>query len=215
MAKAVRRKERGRHVTKRGMLAFKRSLSAVFISIVGALLYSALSWGSNGSEIIMKPPRAGKKILLRANHDRRATAYATAEILRRLKDLPDPFKPYFLQTAKELEKRLRAMKRLKELSTPKTELQKFSLSQLKLTSVLKTEDGIWAMVKDPRGRGHVVKEGTFIGNKGAQVDKIIMKRHMKEGMLRLVRKIIIKEPYVDKHGNIKYKYLEKEIPDVF
>ncbi|MCJ7685257.1 MAG: pilus assembly protein PilP [Desulfobacteraceae bacterium] len=99
--------------------------------------------------------------------------------------------------------KLAAAERLKALKEAKTELQKVSLSQLTLTAIVKAPDGAWAMVRDKSGRGFVLKKGTYIGTNGGVVSKIAITE----------KKIIIKEPYLEKDLHIKYKPVEMELPD--
>ena len=78
---------------------------------------------------------------------------------------------------------------------------------------MKANDGIWAMLRDPRGIGYVVKKGMFVGRHGGKIVDIVMKKTVDEsGRLKLVRKIVVKVPYVDFQGNIKYKSVEKQLP---
>jgi Tfp pilus assembly protein PilP len=99
--------------------------------------------------------------------------------------------------------KLAAAERLKALKEAKTELQKVGLSQLTLTAIVKAPDGAWAMVRDKSGRGFVLKKGTYIGTNGGVVSKIAITE----------KKIIIKEPYLEKDLHIKYKPVEMELPD--
>jgi len=99
--------------------------------------------------------------------------------------------------------KLAAAEMLKSLKEAKTELQKLGLSQLTLTAIIKAPDGAWAMVRDERGRGFVLKKGTHIGTNGGVVSRIAITE----------KKIIIKEPYLEKGLHIKYKPVEIELPD--
>jgi len=129
--------------------------------------------------------------------------------------IPDPFLSYlvsrsqqFAAKAQEQEEKLKkekmaAAERLKELLLPRTELQKLSLSQLTLTAIVEAEGMTWAMVRDPKGRGFVLKKGTRIGTNGGMVDRIA----------RNEKKIIIKEPYLEKELELKYKDVEMKLPD--
>ncbi len=98
---------------------------------------------------------------------------------------------------------LAAAERLKALKEAKTELQKMGLSQLTLTAIVQAGDVEWAMVRDKSGRGFVLKKGTYIGTNGGVVSKIVINE----------KKLIIKEPYLEKGLYIKYKPVEMELPD--
>ncbi|MCD6306262.1 MAG: pilus assembly protein PilP [Deltaproteobacteria bacterium] len=136
--------------------------------------------------------------------------------------IPDPFLSYLikrreqstLQAEKEKEKQLaaeEAIKRekqaaaqmLKELLTPKTELQKLSLSQLTLSAIVQADDRAWAMVRDPKGRGYILTKGTRIGTNGGTVDRIVRKE----------KKVVIKEPYLEDELHLKYREVEIKLPE--
>jgi len=136
--------------------------------------------------------------------------------------IPDPFLSYLVKrgqqaTAKaeeESQKQIAAEERLKrekqaaadklkELLVARTELQKLALSQLTLTAIVQGEGKAWAMVRDPKGRGFVVKKGTRIGTAGGIVDRIARKE----------KKVIIKEPYLEKELYLKFKDVEMKLPD--
>ncbi len=101
------------------------------------------------------------------------------------------------------QQKLAAAEKLKALKKARTELQKLGLSQLTLTAIVQAGDVPWAMVRDESGRGFVLKKGTYIGTNGGVVSKIAFAE----------KKIIIKEPYLEKELHIKYKPVELELPD--
>lgn len=129
--------------------------------------------------------------------------------------IPDPFLSYFVRqgqqaTAKaeaeveKLEKEKKAAaEKLKELLVARTELQKLAIAQLTLTAIVQAEGMAWAMVRDPKGRGFVLKKGTRIGTAGGVVDRIA----------RNEKKVIIKEPYLEKELYLKFKNVEMKLPD--
>ena len=105
--------------------------------------------------------------------------------------LPDPFVSYFIRSKRnetlDLERRKReqlereeklkqeqiaAERKLQELKEPRTELQKLDLSQLTLTAIVKDKGKDWAMVRDPRGMGFILKKGIAIGTNGGVIKKI-------------------------------------------
>lgn len=53
-----------------------------------------------------------------------------------------------------------------------TELQKYELDQLKLVAVVSRIATPYAMVEDPRGKGHTLTRGTLIGKNWGQVAQI-------------------------------------------
>lgn len=89
----------------------------------------------------------------------------------------DPFRTYFSEIESE------------EVVRDKlTELQQFELDQLTLVAVVVGTATPKAMVEDPSGKGHVVKNGTLIGKHWGQV------KHIRRG------EIIIQEEFRDFTG---------------
>ena len=131
-----------------------------------------------------------------------------------LETLPDPFLSYLVRAGrndaallkqesekrKQAEQKLAKLKadaaeRLRQMQEPKTELQKLNLHQLLLTAIISSPEGEWAMVRDEKGMGYILKKGTAIGARGGRVAKISGPG----------KKVIIKEPYLEKEIEIKYK----------
>lgn len=138
----------------------------------------------------------------------------------------DPFQPFFLEEeasfagteagGEELEGdaglEARMQRILEKLREPKTELQRYSLSELTVTAIVKTGDKVKAMVTDPEGRGFVLEKGTYIGKMGGVVDQIQCEEKKSEFGREAVRKIIIKEPFFNRDRKLDYKYKEMELP---
>jgi hypothetical protein len=68
------------------------------------------------------------------------------------------------------------------------------------------------MVSDQSGRGYRLEKGTYIGKKGGVVDKIISEEQMTSFGKQSVRKITIKEPYINRDQNLDYRIIEMEMP---
>lgn len=138
----------------------------------------------------------------------------------------DPFQPFFLEKeasfagmeagGEELEGdaglEARMQRILEKLREPKTELQRYSLSELTVTAIVKTGDKVKAMVTDPEGRGFVLEKGTYIGKMGGVVDQIQCEEKKGDFGRESVRKIIIKEPFFNRDRKLDYKYREMELP---
>lgn len=83
----------------------------------------------------------------------------------------DPFEPLFKEKSEEgsvVDKGKRKKR------TPQTPLERVALSQLKLTAIMRSPNGNYALVEDSTGKGYVVSKGTYIGlNSGRviQIDK--------------------------------------------
>ena len=102
----------------------------------------------------------------------------------------DPFKSFIA----EQEERETPRKR-----KPRTYLETLDLSQLEVTAIIKGDKESWAMVREAKGLGHVVKKGTYIGTNGGIVHEI------KE------KEIIVREEYRDFRGKIKDRFITKKM----
>lgn len=83
-----------------------------------------------------------------------------------------------------------------------TELETMELSQLDLVMIVVSPADRWAMVKDSKDAGHVIKEGTLIGTNRGFVYKIEKDR------------VIIREEYLDFRGQKQYNDIIKESPSL-
>ncbi|MFB0520219.1 MAG: pilus assembly protein PilP [Desulfatiglandales bacterium] len=88
----------------------------------------------------------------------------------------DPFKS-FIVVKKELEE--------KEKEKPKTYLETLDISQVTLSAIVLGDKESWALVRDSKGDGHVIKVGTAIGTRGGRVIKILEKE------------VVVREYYTD------------------
>lgn len=84
-----------------------------------------------------------------------------------------------------------------QIRAPQTPLEKMDLSQVRLTGILRAAGKTRALVEEASGKGYVINEGTFIGNKGGLVSKILPDR------------VIVEEKYLDIYGKIAVR--EKEL----
>jgi len=103
----------------------------------------------------------------------------------------DPFEPFLRKPEPDVTAEAKA-----ELNrrVPRTPLEKIDLAQLKLTGVLRAENKTRALVQEVSGKGYIVDEGTYIGNKGGQVSKILKDRIMvSEKALDVFGKITVLE----------------------
>ena len=103
----------------------------------------------------------------------------------------DPFKS-FIAIQEEMEE----LKRRK----PRTYLETVELSQLQLTVIVTSGEESWALVRDSKGLGHVIKKGTYVGTDGGIVHEITDKE------------VIIREQYKDFRGDIKDKDRSMKLP---
>jgi Tfp pilus assembly protein PilP len=121
----------------------------------------------------IKPPEATSEPV------KDATANSQAGYLYDPTNKTDPFKS-FLAVREEQAK-----------SKAKTYLETLELSQLDLTVTVVGSKGKWAMLKDSKGVGHVIKEGTPIGTNNGVVFKI------SQG------EIVIREQHKDFRGQVQ------------
>ena len=105
----------------------------------------------------------------------------------------DPFKS-FIAIQEEMEE--------KKKRKPRTYLETVDLSQLELSVIITSPKGNWAMVRDSKGLGHVIKKGTFIGTNGGVIYEITDKA------------VIIREEYRDFRGRKKFKDIPKGLPSL-
>jgi type IV pilus assembly protein PilP len=108
---------------------------------------------------------------------------------------PDPFKPFIIALQEALEEE-------KEKERPRTYLETLDLSQLDLIAIILNPNGNYAMVRDAKGTGHVIRKGTPIGiNRGtvtAIKDKVV----------------VITEKQKTLRGQVRTKTIEKKLPSL-
>jgi len=103
----------------------------------------------------------------------------------------DPFKS-FIVAKKELEENKKG--------EPKTYLETLDISQLTLSAIVLSDKENWALVRDSRGEGHVIKAGTSIGNRGGRVTKILEKE------------VVVREYYSDIRGREVVRDISIKLP---
>jgi Tfp pilus assembly protein PilP len=103
----------------------------------------------------------------------------------------DPFKS-FIAIQEEKEE--------KEKEKPKTYLETLELSQLDLEVIVISPKGKWAVVRDSKGLGHVIQEGTPIGTNGGVVYKIA------------AGEVVIREDFKDFRGRTQHRDIIKRTP---
>lgn len=103
----------------------------------------------------------------------------------------DPFKSFIAEQESIEEKKKRK---------PKTYLETLDLSQLDLIAIIVSQKGNWAMVRDSKGIGHVIRKGTPIG--------------LNEGVVYEIKEqeLIVREKHKDfRTGKIKDKDTAKKL----
>jgi Tfp pilus assembly protein PilP len=103
----------------------------------------------------------------------------------------DPFRPFIVEQRPVEEKKKKK---------PKTYLESLDLSQLELTAIVISPKGRWAMVRDAKGVGFVIRKGTPIGINGGFVYQITE------------NEVIIREEYRDyRKGQVLFKDIAKKL----
>ncbi len=82
----------------------------------------------------------------------------------------DPFEPLFKEQNNSAE--VKTSKGKHDKRVPQTPLERVSLSQLKVTAILRSTEGNSALVEDATGKGYVIKRGTYIGLNSGRVIEI-------------------------------------------
>lgn len=96
----------------------------------------------------------------------------------------DPFRPFIAMQAPIMPS---------DQNVPLTPLQKYDLSQLKIVAILMEKDQGKAMLEDSEGKGYIVAQGTYVGNRFGKVTKIDRDR------------VVIEERYKDYLGVVRSK----------
>lgn len=106
----------------------------------------------------------------------------------------DPFEPFLYRPEPEV---TQTEQEQLQIRAPQTPLERMDLAQLRLTGIMRAPGRIQALVEEASGKGYVIGEGTYIGNKGGHVSKILPDR------------VIVEEKYLDIYGKIAVR--EKEL----
>lgn len=199
------------------------------------LLLVSLGSDASSQEPLSRMTNSRPAVVYKGPRPRRELPKRREEASRRYtpKKKTDPFLSYLIKTQRSLNEleearkqklarereqkrrlKLAAEEKLRSLREPKTDLQRLDLSQLTLTAIIKAKDQAWAMVRDQKGTGYVLKKGTHIGKKGGVVDKIVLEARKTPFGKEYSRKVIIKEPYLYKEIYIRYKPVEMEMVDL-
>ncbi len=84
-----------------------------------------------------------------------------------------------------------------------SELQRWELDQLRVVGILKKNGDRMAMVEDPKGKGHIVQQGDFIGKRWGRVERIA------------VAEIVVAETYEDEYGRRIPIEVSMELPQAY
>jgi len=107
----------------------------------------------------------------------------------------DPFEPLLKN---DQGKRLTASKGRRR-RIPQTPLERVAISQLKLSAIMRSNEGNSAIVEDATGKGYIIRKGTYIGLNSGQVTQI--KRSS----------VIIEEEVEDVSGEFRMQNIELKL----
>lgn len=203
------------------MIAMKRAL-VPFLAVVLVVLWAGFAVHAAQTA----PSKASPKKTMKIAEQEEAKSAQPSEYVYDPEGKTDPFDPFIVKksgTVSQLEKRSehdkelqKALEQLKALKQAKTELQTIPLAAVSLTAIVKADDQVAAMVKGPEGgKGYMLKKGTYIGTNGGVVEEIVDEERMTDLGKQLIRKVVIKEPYLDDNRKISYRNVELKMPGSF
>jgi type IV pilus assembly protein PilP len=108
----------------------------------------------------------------------------------------DPFEPFLRQPEPDIAPEEQAQL---ERRVPRTPLEKIDLSQLTLTAVLRMPTETQALLQEASGKGYVVSEGTYVGNKGGRITNILKDR------------VVVEEKFLDVFGKVSVRERELKL----
>ncbi|RJR19116.1 MAG: hypothetical protein C4582_10795 [Desulfobacteraceae bacterium] len=167
----------------------KNSFLCVSIALLAFLCVAAAP--EDPLKVIYKGPRGPRELPLEPGKEPAAQTKQAARYRYNPEGKVDPFKSFL--TVKEI------IPQAGEEGRPKTYLETLDLSQLDLIAIVVSPKGSWAMVRDAKGLGYPVVEGTPIGLHGGVILSI------SDG------KIIVREKYRDFRGKVVTRDVEKKL----
>ena len=177
---------------KRNRMKTRYSGAVLFVTVMCSLFFMAEA--SASQDLIYKGPK-GKKTLL-PDEKAQGTFVKPGEGLSEdyvydPTGKTDPFQSFIAEQEAVEEKKKRK---------PRTYLETLDLSQLDLVAIILSQNGNWAMVRDSKGVGHVIKKGTAIG--------------LNEGVVHVIneKEVIVREKHKDlRTGQVKVKDTPKKL----
>ena len=169
-----------------------RYCSVILFLSVGVLLFAPGAFASQ--ELSYKGPKGQKELLPDDTNENTPVQPAKGVSEGYVYDptgKTDPFKSFIAEQESIEEKKKRK---------PKTYLETLDLSQLDLIAIIVSQKGNWAMVRDSKGIGHVIRKGTPIG--------------LNEGVVYEIKEqeLIVREKHKDfRTGKIKDKDTAKKL----
>jgi len=186
-------------------VCLKKRNSITLLLICGIVAIPVLFFGitttQSQEKIILKIPKEKKKAAEPSKKPIEKKRAATVDTEDKAKaaysydpaNKIDPFKS-FIVARRELEE--------KEQGKPKTYLETLDVTQLTISAIVLASKGNWALVRDSKGDGHVIKVGTLIGRKNGRVTRILEKE------------VIVTESYKNMRGREIIKGISMKLPEV-
>jgi len=173
-----------------------KSTVKIFLSVVCGCVALVLFWGVSGAETgktkvfkIPKEEKAATKPIQETKQPEAQPQEVAPTAEKATEETPysydptnkvDPFKS-FITIREELEEKEAREK-------PRTYLETLDLSQLTISAIILAGAEHWALVRDSKGDGHVIKVGTPMGRRGGRVTEI------------LEDKVVVRESFKDIRG---------------
>lgn len=177
---------------KRNNALYSAAVSIICFGVFIVFLSGSIAFASQ--ELIYKGPMGKKELLTKERASENLLQPETQPTKAYVYDPTgkiDPFKSFIAEQESVEEKKKRK---------PKTYLETLDLSQLDLVAIILSRSGNWAMVRDSKGLGYVIKKGTAIGINEGVVHEIKAKE------------VIVREQYKDlRQGQVKYKDTSKKL----
>jgi len=166
----------------------KRKRNSLLVTAFLACLFLMGADVLAATQMIYKAPRGLKDTSLVTGVSGQVS---TGPAVKKQAEKTDPFKS-FLSLQEEANQK-------KKKKRPRTYLETLDLSQLDLIATILDRRGNWAMVRDAKGVGHVIRKGTRIGTN--------------EGVVREIREgeVVIREKHTDFMGRVTTKDVVKKM----
>jgi Tfp pilus assembly protein PilP len=142
------------------MIKGKRVKNKLFRIMASFLFFWAVQPGAVSSET---NPETGTGPECARDISGKGSLQASVQSKFKLSGLKDPFKPFILEQKASV---------APKAGKPRTYLETVDLSQLELIAIIVSPDDRWAMLRDVKGIGYVVKHGTPVGIDGGRVHQI-------------------------------------------
>lgn len=164
----------------------ERKSNLVFVAMLACLLFlGTQAWAAQ--KTIDQAPLIPGNVSLAAG---KSSGLKKGQEMKKTEKETDPFKSFLALQEQANEKKKR--------EKPRTYLETLDLSQLDLTATILNRKGDWAMVRDAKGVGHVIRKGTLIGTQNGVVvairaGEVVIRERYKDFMGKVITKDVIKK----------------------